>query len=48
MKLLLLFLFATFAFAVVTADRTVVRPRAMVLIGICAVLAIGFSTRRFI
>ena len=48
MNLLLLFLLALFVYAVATSDRTVVRPRAIALIGICVVLAIGFSTRRFI
>lgn len=48
MNLLLVFLLGLFAYAVATADRVAVRPRAPYLFAICVVVAIGYTARRFI
>jgi hypothetical protein len=47
MKLLVAFLLGLFAYSALTADRPL-RPRPLVLVGICAVLSAGYLMRRFV
>lgn len=48
MNLLLTFLIGLFVLAVASADREIARPRPIVLFAVCAVVAVGYTARRFI
>jgi preprotein translocase subunit Sec61beta len=47
-NLLLALLIGLFAYSVATADAAALRPRAVVLVGICVAITIAYTTRRFI